>query len=355
MISSPRGNAKALARALWIVLFNVIVAGGVLELFFVLMLHSPGLTASSPVAVQRLVQQVYRHFNRQLIQFDARCARYDADVTYTLRPGACTFENLEFTNTYEVNRLGLRDSNEALTAPEIIVLGDSHAMGWGVAQNETFAARLRERTGRRVLNAAVSSYATVREMRMLDRLDASALKVLILQYSDNDQPENRTFAELGNRLPITDEAHYQRIVDHYASQRRYYPGKYMFRLFMKLTRLEAAEPDQLRMDALSPSREAELFLNAVSHAGHTPLDGVALVVLEVSQEPTHPRAFIEAVRALAPKADAPPFVRNLVTFDTTRVLTPDDFYVLDDHMRSRGHAAIGDGLATLVAPLFARR
>ena len=53
------------------------------------------------------------------------------------------------------------------------MLGDSHAMGWGVEQEEALPQVLARKSGRKVLNAAVSSYGTVREMLMLDRLDTS--------------------------------------------------------------------------------------------------------------------------------------------------------------------------------------
>src|SRR3954447_9642508 len=183
--------AKTIGRGLLYVAFNLFVAGAIIEVIFVSMLHAPRLTAASPAPVRRLVQQVYRHFNRALIQFNPECARYDPDVTYTLKPPGCTFGNLEFDNTYSVNHAGLRDSEENLVAPDVIVIGDSHAMGWGVNQDQSFPRVLAQRTGLKVLNAAVSSYATVREMRMLDRLDSSHLKVLVIQYADNDQPENR--------------------------------------------------------------------------------------------------------------------------------------------------------------------
>ena len=66
------------------------------------------------------------------------------------------------------------------------------------------------------------------------------------------------------------EAQYQTIVRHYASQRSYYPGKYVYRLFLKVLRLEEPEPDQLRMDPATPAEEAELFVNALTHASrHT--------------------------------------------------------------------------------------
>ena len=346
--------AKTIGRGLLYVAFNLLVAGAIIEIIFVTMLHAPRLTAASPAPVRRLVQQVYRHFNRALIQFNPDCARYDPDVTYTLKPGGCTFGNLEFDNKYDVNHVGLRDSEDDLVAPEVIVIGDSHAMGWGVDQDQSFPRVMARTLGVKTLNAAVSSYATVREMRMLDRLDTSHMKVLVIQYADNDQPENRAFRDEHNQLAITGQAPYQTIVDHYMAQRGYYPGKYVWRLFMKVTRLEKPEPDQLKMEVLDPDVEAGLFLNALEHAGKTPLDGVQVVVLEVNQELGHPKRFIAAVDKVARGDTHPAWVRRLLTFDTTSVLKDDDFYVLDDHMNAKGHEAVGTGLATVVRKALAR-
>jgi hypothetical protein len=271
-------------------------------------------------------------------------------VTYTLKPGHCTFSNIEFSTTVDVNRLGLRDSDAALERPEIVVLGDSHAMGWGVNQNESFPTILARSTGRKVLNAAISSYATVREMRMLDRLDTSNLRVVVLQYADNDVIENQTFRSEGNRLPITGKEKYDEFVRYYARQQSYYPGKYLFRLTMKLTRLEAPEPDQRPIAPASPADEAALFLNALTHAGKTPLDRVAIVVLEVNQNLEHIHAFTAAL-ADAVKEPASGATR-ITPFDASTVLHPEDFYVLDDHMTARGHRVLGEALSPVVGALF---
>ena len=44
----------------------------------------------------------------------------------------------------------------------IAILGDSHAMGWGVNDEETFAALLENKINKKVYNLAVSGYATKR-------------------------------------------------------------------------------------------------------------------------------------------------------------------------------------------------
>ena len=340
-------------KALLIVLVNALVSAVLLEGVFVLLLKSPRIAAAVPAAVRRVAQQMYRHFDRMLIQFDPACAQYDPGVTYTLKPGTCTFSNLEFSTTYNINKAGLRDTDDGLTAPDVIVLGDSHAMGWGVEQNDTLAQVIAERTGVKVLNAAVSSYGTVRELKLLGRLDTSRARVVIVQYADNDLPENLAFKQHGNTLPITDRAHYDEIVRHYASQQSYYPFKYLFRLFMKVTRLEAPEPDQLEMKPLPMPEEVELFLNALEHAGGKSLKDVNVVVFAINQQPDHPRAFINALIETTHTKGQLPFVRRLLVADTTRMVTDADFYVLDDHMRPSGHQKVGDYLASLVNDLLA--
>lgn len=344
-------TTKAIRKSLLVIAFNAVVAVLLLEGTIVLMLHAPRIVGASPRPLRLLIQQVYRHFNRALVQFDPNCARYDAAVTYTLKPGACTFENLEFRNEFRINRLGLRDDEASLDAPEAIVLGDSHAMGWGVEQDEALPRVVARKSGMKVLNAAVSSYGTVREMTLLDRLDTSRLRVLIIQYTDNDLPENRAFRQANGHLTITSEAQYQKIVRYYASQHAYYPGKYVYRLFMKVLQLEDPEPDQITMGSATPTDEAELFLNALTRASRARLDDVQVIVFEINERLQPPRPFITALDEVKRRAGNPAFVRRLITLDTTRVLTPADFYILDDHMNARGHQAVGNALADLVRGL----
>jgi hypothetical protein len=340
------------ARTLLIVALNLVVAGALLEGLFFVLIHVPRMTADAPAPVRRLAQQMYRHFTRGLIQFDPGCARYDPEVTYTLAPGSCTFGNVEFNDTYLINSLGVRDSEAALHAPEIVVLGDSHAMGWGVGQDEHLAAVVRKGTGRKVLNAAVSSYATVRELRMLDRVDTSHLRVLLIQYADNDLVENQTFRESGNTLPITSRDRYDEIVRHYVGQRSYYPGKYVFRLVMKVLRLEPPEPDRLTMDVVPPSEEAAIFLNALTHAGRTPLDDVQIIVFAVNQSTDLSGIFATALAQEIRKPRYPPFVQRIVALNTARLLKEGDFYVLDDHMNANGHRVVGERLAEIVSDML---
>jgi len=340
----PPARRQAL-RFLGFVVYNLVAAVLLFEVIIVSLLHSPRLVGASPAPLRRSIQQVYRHFNRSLIQFDPQCARYDAGLAYTLKPGTCTFENIEFRNTYRVNSVGVRDDEAALDAPEVIVIGDSHAMGWGVEQEEALSKVLERKLGRRVLNASVSSYGTVREALMLDRVNTSRLRVLVVQYSDNDLPENRTYRLDANHLPIMSEAQYQAIVRHYASQRSYYPGKYVYRLLMKILRLEEPEPDQMKMEPATPEQEAQLFLNALRFGSKARLDDVQIFVFEINEQIRPARPFIAALDRMRKRNDLPPFIHRLVALDVAPNLTTDDFYRLDDHMNARGHEKVATVLA----------
>ena len=145
------------------IVVTVVLVEGAVALYFRHPIRVPRL--------QAVARYIYGTVARDVVQFDPAFARYDAELLYTLRPGRFTFSQFEFRTPYEVNSLGVRDDEASLAAPEIVVVGDSVAMGWGVEQDETFAQLIERRTSRRVLNASVSSYGTVRELRLLDRID----------------------------------------------------------------------------------------------------------------------------------------------------------------------------------------
>src|SRR5262245_42173512 len=342
-------NTRRLLGAIAFALFNLIFAVVVVEIVLAGVMARPSVAAAMPRSVRVLFQQVYRHFKRSLIQFEPACAKYDAELTYTLKPGRCTFENVEFSTEVRVNRLGLRDDDAALEAPEVIVVGDSYAMGWGVQQDETLGRVLARASGLKVLIAGISSYGTVREMKLLDRLDTSRMKFLIVQYHDSDIVENQVFRDHSGTIPILSAADYQATVDWYQARQGYWPGKYTSGLFMKITRIETPDPNAPRMpSSISSVDEATLFLNVLAHGTRKPLDDVKLIVFESSEQIRPPRSFLANVAVISRRDDQPAFIRRLHALDVAPLLEEDDFFSLDDHLRASGHEKIGKALADLV-------
>ena len=103
------------------------------------------------------------------------------------------------------------------------------------------------------------------------------------------------------------------------------------------------------MVQVTPAEEAELFLNALMHAGSTRLDDVQVIVFEVSEKLDHTRRFISALEQIKTRAEYPAFVRALVTLETEGTLTLSDFYVLDDHLTVKGNQVVADALLETLA------
>lgn len=138
----------------------------------------------------------YLELYRQGIVGLKPCFIADKDLTYIGLPGSkCYSENIEFSVDYNFNSFGVRASEQALASPKTIVLGDSHAMGWGVNSSDRFSALLGIQN-QPVLNLAISSYGTARQLKILERFasqypdEYKRVDSVVIQYCGNDYGEN---------------------------------------------------------------------------------------------------------------------------------------------------------------------
>ena len=284
---------------------GLLVLGGIvlvllcIEGIFAFALSHPQILASRDGTVGETLayaRDYYAKQDRKLVQYLADCARYDREVTYTLIPGhKCRVASREYVVEYAGNRAGLRDSDEALSRPEIVVIGDSHAMGWGVRGEESFPKRLQEMVSRSVLNASMSSYGTVREMMLLERLALPSARTLVIQYSDNDFVENRPYIERG-ALDILPEWQYRAVVREHRLGTRYYPFKYTSSLLSigglaaPWRRLPSPQSDNVD--------EAPYFLDVLLRH-RASVEGRTVVVIEINAYNRNDGRFVGALRRLA--------------------------------------------------------
>jgi hypothetical protein len=321
---------------LLLLLLSVVVGLAICEGCFSLLLSHPAWLTRMPPNVLSHLRAYYLHHDRTLVQAMPECARYDPGLFYTLKPGSCRFAAREFDVGLRVNSAGLRDDEDALNAPELIVAGDSFAMGWGVRQDEAFPQRIRRETGMRVLNAGVPSYGTVREMRLLDRLDTSRLRWLLIQYDDNDEPENQQFFEAHNQLVIRPQGTYIADVQRNAGRHGYWFGKSTYEVLHGILR-----PEPLPAPAqVTPADEARYFANAVLHATQRDLSNVQIVVFELQPYRVSQDSFVRALMREISHEGHPRHLRTTRLLDLRGVLGPEDYYVLDDHLRAQGHAKL---------------
>jgi hypothetical protein len=336
-------------KAVKVILFNIALIALILALFegaMYALVHQPALLKHFPKGIRNSIGYLYNFGERRIIQFTPECARYDAELGYTLKPGACVFSATEFRNRYQINSRGLRDDESSLHAPAIIVAGDSYAMGWGVEQEESFAEVLEKKSALKVLNTAVASYGTAREMLALKRLDTSRLRYLIIQYCENDEEENRAFFQQGNRLQTMRPEEYERHTQENNQPKGYYPGKYIGMKLEKKWKEFGKSRDKKQERAGGPD-DVDLFLNALMKAPGD-LKGVQIIVLEAVGKDDFNRDFIKRLQERIQKGGYPPPVKNLVTLDITKVLTKGHYYVLDDHWIPAGHQAVADALWQII-------
>lgn len=317
---------------------------GVFAFFYIcdLLATRPAALSDNPV-VHKLARVAYRGAFVS-IQYTPECGRYDERLTYLLRPGECQFERAEYDTTVEVNSFGLRDDERSLDRPEILVLGDSHAMGLGVSAEASFPGLIERTLGRKTLNAGVSSFGTARELMLLQRLDRrldlSALDYVVLQYCDNDFRENVAYATGGGKLDIKSKSEYQGLVrlEKRKGDSPIVPGLYVIRRATEKAWHWMTGP---KADS-SAAREADAFYFAIE-ANKELLRGRQLIILEVNGYNKNDDDFIERVRERFEDSELDPhFVRS------SDFLTDDDYFRLDNHMRPSGHRKVADAVSALI-------
>ncbi len=331
-----------------VVVTGALAATALMEGTLFLFLKAPVLNNYFPF-FKSTVSNVYFNNYRNIIQLMPECARYDPELTYMLKPGECVMENIEYSNKYSVNSAGLRDDESSLVQPEIIVLGDSYAMGWGVEQNETFAQMIENTTGEKVLNAGVPSFGTAREVMLLKRLDLSNVKTVIIQYSANDFVENFAYVNDGFQLRIMTKNEYEDECRRHASRVRYSPflltSVFLSRVAGLFIRQAKAGQEQNTNLLSNVTMEVKLFLEILSRQNF-PKD-VQIIALNLSHYTLDIHGFTEQL-SIWKKQDYPDFIKNMKLIDAAAFFNKSDYYIIDDHLNASGHRKVADALISVI-------
>lgn len=297
-------------------------------------LRNPSMIPNSVLPVFR---RYYQYSDRQIIQVSS-CGRYDRELFYMLKTGTCVFENREFRVTNEINRLGLRDDESSLESPEIVFLGDSYTLGWGVSENDAFPSVIEQMTRRRALNAGMSSFGTAREMILLDRLPIDKTEILVIQFHSNDHPENEQFIANDFSLPIRTEYSYDSLASAIQRRQRYFLFKHLYGISKNLgqqlfagVRREKDEPTEVE--------QAELFLKVLA-SRRDKLEDKQIFAFKTDDFDKLEDKFADAVDSLARKNEYEWL--NITTVRINNLLNKDDYFTLDDHINSSGHRKLAN-------------
>ncbi len=168
-------------------------------IFFLIYIFSALLLINKITPEIKLIRDYQRNFYqfggiREIWQSDENCIEYDKELIFVPKKTSCDFNNIEFDTTLKFDDLGRFSNHPSNDNNGIAVLGDSHAMGWGVNDNDTFSAILEKKINRPVYNLAVSGYGTPRELIRLEKSNLiSKVNTIIIQYCYNDYGENKDF------------------------------------------------------------------------------------------------------------------------------------------------------------------
>lgn len=335
MVSCTSISKSWVFRSLSASLFIVFI----LEVFFAWLSHQPFRVEPW----RSVFRQIYADYFRRLLTVAPECGVYDSRLFYRLKPGSCRFRNWEFDVTYHVNSQGLRDDEASLVSPQVISLGDSFSVGWGVEQEENFPSLLERRVGLRTLTAGVPSYGTARQTQLVSELDTSQLRYLIIQYCGNDLSENEQLVADGV-LHISSQAQFEMAGNFDASIARYWPGKYLGSFMaVALRRVLGREPRPSR----DYRREVDLFLKVLSRMKLN--DTVTVVLFEMDDRQELANDFAEELRArIMIDNDLPQFLRTAVVLDTDGIMSDEDYLPIDGHLNTAGEAKLADAVASII-------
>ncbi len=330
---------KIRKKTIFVILYNiafVVLFFLLAELLFGLLLNNP---QSIPKKLLPLFREYYLYSDRKVIQAIPEFSRYDTALFYTLKPGRFIFSNREYEVGFHVNQLGVRDDEQSLNKPKIAVLGDSYAMGWGVGQKKTFTEILESRIQTPILNLGVSSYGTVREFGILQRIFTDSLQYVIIQYSYNDYRENLSFVNNNNKLLTSSEQAYEEMcLAHQRNQRYYFFKrsilfpKYIVSLFRNKYGIKNKEENRREMD------EYDAFLSVISDVDFLP-EKTRFIVFNIDYRNSD-KTFIQEVKKRINYF--PALKERMIFIDLSASLSPDKFFVLDDHMTESGHKIVAD-------------
>jgi hypothetical protein len=340
-IGKTSGKKKILPHSLTLVVISS------LEILFGYWLNHP---RTIPPTLKHSFEYYYDYYDCRQLQFQSDKTIYDPLLFYRLKPGVqSNFANREFNHSWVTNKQGERRAGFA-ARPEIICLGDSYTLGWGVEEFQAFPSILERDAGMSVWNAGVPSYGTARELLQLKNIDSSGARFLIVQYCENDYEENQSFLNNHSTLKISSADKLEELREGNYWMTRYYPGKHFslvatFWVKKHINRIRPVfkfSPDRHTRTA-SVKEQASVFMKVLINSGLHRFKG-KIVIICIDNPYKIQNGFIDEVDKLVKYEYAPTLLQNIVTVSLDSVLSEADYYRLDPHLNPRGHEKVASVL-----------
>jgi lysophospholipase L1-like esterase len=296
----------------------------------------------------------YDNYQRDIVQFNKKMARYDPNLFYSLIPdNHSLFTNIEFSDSIITDPRGFRTGEQAPDHPAILCLGDSYTFGWGAQQNDCYPQLLQNILHEQVLNTGVPSYGTARELASVKALDKTGLSTMIIQYCYNDAGENQACVDNHFQPVISSAAVYDSAVDMLWWSKIWFPGKYSCTVLKLLLDEKLGLRQKEGLDAPdtplgNTDKQAENFLAILARSG---LDfrKTHIYVFAIGEYETLSNHFLTSLeKKLASPECSALFVQHVHTVHIENKLTKEDYFLLDGHIKASGHKKLARCLADAI-------
>ena len=304
----------------------------VVELCLAADLHLAAVNQHEGLLSREMLQDLYLNELRSIPFLTSTSGCYNEDFFYTLRPGHSTFANLEYINSLNVHSSGFRTDEGDLQEAEIVFLGDSFTMGWGVEAEESFPKEMERLSGMKTLNLGMPSFGSARELMAWKKYRPAGPKLVVWQFCANDTAENSAFVHSDFELKISPQWTYEAARRRNELQQYYYPLKYT----SSLMRCGLRRVFGSGMEA-STEPCLEQFFAIVARMRENYSGPLVLLDLESSRPDSNWYAAMLSYLRQNP-------MEQVYLFPVNDLLTKDDFYLLDDHLNSAGHRKVAEAL-----------
>lgn len=289
--------------------------------------------------LREVIRTIYAEYFRRIIVYQDQSGQYHKDLFYTLKPGKSTFDNLEFSTSYAVNSMGLRDQEEDLTRPEIIFLGDSFTMGWGVEQDESYPELLENKLQRKGLNASISSYGTAREHLLFQKTDHQNCQLLVLQYCSNDEEENEYYVQSDFNFKPSSKKVYRGRCFYDKINGAYYAFKYSFSIFKySIGVILAKVKPRITIKEIPAIENLHKILQLIRAEYTGPI-----ILFNLESHRTSVTIYQQFVQYFKAKSEP-----NLYLFNAAAFLGEEDYFNIDDHLNLDGHQKLAKELHVFI-------
>ena len=273
---------------------------------------------------------------RNIWQNDINCVNTDKELIYSPKIGRCKFNNPEYKTVLTFSKEGRNNPSKIFdkNLSAIAVIGDSHAMGWGVNDESTFSNLLQSKLQKPVYNLAVSSYGTFRELKRLKLSGKlNEIDTIVIQYCSNDLKENTEMlvdADLTTKLDKFNKLLFGSDIN------------LLKKNFKKYIKFALSTPfegflsffDEEKSDDFTPHLKP--LKSVIKHYGNEIKDKKIIVFYSNG----HGKRF----KNFPNGQDRD--IKNLYFHDLN--LTPSAYYTIDDHLTPYGHKEIADKLTKLI-------